>query len=133
MGRSIAAVTAGFLLWTVLWLGFGAVVQAALPTVVVPGQPVTSTGVLLAYLVYSMVISVVAGYVCAAVKGLRPMKPVWILALILVAVGLAVEVAGWALTPVWYHLVFLTLLVPATVWGGGVRARRDGPLTVAAQ
>jgi hypothetical protein len=133
MGRSIGAVVAGFLLWTVLWLGFGLVVRAMLPGAMAPGQPVTSTGMLLGYIVWSVLISAAAGYVCAAVRGPRPMKAVWVLALILLAVGLAVEVGGWALTPVWYHLVFLTLLVPATVWGGGVRARRADPLTVAAQ
>ena len=133
MGRAIGAVVAGFLLWTVLWLGFGAVMGAAVPTAVAPGQPVTSMGVLLAFLVYAVLISVASGYVCAAIEGASPMKSVWILALILLAVGLGVEVAGWALTPVWYHLAFLTLLVPATVWGGGMRARRNDPLTVAAQ
>lgn len=133
MGRATAAVVAGFLLWTVLWLGFGAAVGAAMPEVAAPGQPVTSTGILLAFLVYSVLISAASGWVCAAIKGARPMKSVWILALLLLAVGLGVEIAGWALTPVWYHLVFLTLLVPATVWGGGVRARSNDPLVVAAQ
>lgn len=133
MGRAIAAVVAGFLLWSVLWLGFGAAVSAAMPEAAASGQPVTSTGVLLTFLVYSVLISVASGWVCAAIKGPSPMKAVWILALILLAVGLGVEIAGWALTPVWYHLVFLTLLVPATVWGGGARARSNDPLTVAAQ
>lgn len=133
MGRAIGAVFAGFLLWTVLWLGFGAALGAAMPEAAAPGQPVTSPGVLVAFLAYSVVISTVSGYVCAAIRGPRPMPSVWILALVLLAVGLGVEIAGWALTPVWYHLVFLTLLVPATVWGGGVRARSKGPTEVAAQ
>lgn len=133
MGRAIAAVVAGFLLWTVLWLGFGAAMGAMMPEAAAPGQPVTSSAVLLTFLVYSVLISAVSGWVCAAIAGPMPMKAVWILALILLAVGAAVEIAGWALTPVWYHLAFLTLLLPATVSGGGVRARRNDPLAVAAQ
>jgi hypothetical protein len=133
MGRAIGAVVAGFLLWTVLWLGFGAVLAAVVPEAVAPGEPVTSTGVLLAYLAYAVLISVASGYACAVIRGPSPIKAVWILALVLLAVGLGVEVAGWALTPVWYHLAFLTLLVPATVAGGGIRAGRADPLSVAAQ
>ena len=133
MGRAIAAVVAGFLLWSVLWLGFGAAMGAAMPEAAAPGQPVTSSGVLLAFVVYSVLISAASGWVCASIKGSSPMASVWILALALLVVGLAVEIAGWALTPVWYHLLFLTLLVPATVWGGGVRTRSKDPLAVAAQ
>ncbi|HUF75356.1 MAG TPA: hypothetical protein VMM35_03720 [Longimicrobiales bacterium] len=133
MGRSIGAVVAAFLLWTVLWLAFGAGAQVLMPELVAAGQPVTHTGVLLAYLVWSVLISALAGYVCAAVKRERPLKTVWIFALILLFVGIGVEASAWALTPVWYHLVFLTLLVPAAVWGGGVRTRTADPVTVAAQ
>jgi hypothetical protein len=133
MGRSIGAVVAGFVLWTALWLAFGVGLQAAMPARVAPGQPVTHAGVLLAYLIWSVAISALSGYVCAAVKGERPMKTVWVFALILLAVGIGFEASAWALTPVWYHLVFLTFLVPATVWGGGVRARSSDPLTAAAQ
>jgi hypothetical protein len=31
-------------------------------------------------------------------------------------------VSAWQLTPVWYHLVFLALLVPAVLYGGRLRA-----------
>ena len=133
MGRSIGAVVAAFVLWTVLWLALSAGIQVALPELVAPGQPVTHMGVLLGYLVWSVVISALSGWVCAAVKAERPMKTVWVLALILLAVGVGVEASAWSLTPVWYHLVFLTLLLPATVWGGGLRTRRTAPLTVASQ
>ena len=133
MGRSTGAVVAAFVLWTVLWLALSAGVQVALPELVAAGQPVTHTGVLLGYLVGSVAISALSGYVCAAVKAERPMKTVWIFALILLAVGVGVEASAWSLTPVWYHLVFLTLLVPATVWGGGLRTRRTDPVTVVAQ
>ena len=42
------------------------------------------------------------------------------------ALGLFFEVTGWALLPVWYHIVFLVLIVPAVVWGGELRAGRVG-------
>jgi len=124
MGRAIGGVVAAFLLWTVLWLGFTAAAQAAFPDVIDPEQPLTHTGALLAYVAYSVVISAIAGFVCAAVRGARSMRTVWVFALIQLAVGIGFEVSYWEMTPVWYHLVFLALVVPATVWGGALRARR---------
>ena len=124
MGRAIGGVVAGFLLWTALWLGFNAAMQAALPEIVDPEQPLTHTGTLLGYLAYSAVISVIAGFVCAAVRGPSPMRTVWVFAVIQLVVGIGFEVSYWALTPVWYHLAFLALLVPATVWGGALKAER---------
>jgi hypothetical protein len=120
MGRAIGAVVAGFALWSVLWLGAGAGIGAAFPDAVQAGEPVTSAAVLLSY-------TVLSGFVCAAVRGATPMKSVWALALVLLAVGMAVEIGGWALTPVWYHLVFLALLVPATVWGGSLKSGSVAP------
>ena len=50
------------------------------------------------------------------------MKTVWVFAMIQLVVGIGFEVSYWEMTPVWYHLVFLALIVPATVWGGILKA-----------
>jgi hypothetical protein len=49
------------------------------------------------------------------------MRTVWIFAVIQLVVGIGFEISYWEMTPVWYHLVFLALVVPATVWGGTLR------------
>ena len=118
MGRAIGGVISAFVLWTVLWLGFNQIAAVALPEIIVTGQPLTHTGVLIACIIYSVVISVVAGFVCASVKKESPMKTVWVFTLIQLAVGIFVEYTYWDLMPAWYHIVFLGLIVPATVWGG---------------
>ena len=41
-----------------------------------------------------------------------------VLAAILLAVGLYAEISYWTMLPVWYHLIFLVLLPPATIAGG---------------
>jgi hypothetical protein len=125
VGRAIGAVVAGFLLWSVLWLGFGVAAQALLPDLVQAGQAPTHSAVLLAFVLFSVAISAPSGYVCAAVAGPGSPRAVWALAIVLLVVGIGVEAASWALTPVWYHLVFLALLVPATVWGGARRVGRS--------
>jgi len=43
------------------------------------------------------------------------------------AIGISFEVSYWAMLPVWYHLVFLALLLPGNVLGGAVRRQaREG-------
>lgn len=122
MGRAIAAVVAGYALWSALWIGFGAVLQRLFPEVVDPTRPLTHTGALLAYVAFSVVISIASGWLCAAIRKENAMKAAWVLAVILLATGIGFEASYWSMMPVWYHLVFLALLVPATVWGGSLGA-----------
>jgi len=122
MGRAIGGVVAGFVVWSILWLAFTSGAQSLFPEVLDPTRPLTHTGALVAYVAASVVISVASGFVCAAARGARPMKSVWTLAGVLLLVGIGTEISYWEMTPVWYHLVFLSLLVPATVWGGSLRA-----------
>ncbi len=132
MARAIGGVVLAFLLWTALWLGFNSAAQAALPEIIDPEQPLTHAGMLLTFIAYSVVISIVAGFVCAAIRKDSPMKTVWVFAIILLLTGIGVEVAFWEMMPAWYHLVFLALLVPATVWGGALRAGQAGAVAVSA-
>lgn len=124
MGRAIGAIVAASLVWTVLWLGFSSAIQALLPELVRAGERLDHAGVLLGYIGYSALISIVAGYVCAAVRRESPMRTVWVFALIQLLIGIGVEISYWSLMPAWYHVAFLALIVPATVWGGSLRAGR---------
>ncbi len=123
-GRVILAVLAGAAIWAVLWIAGTQGAQAAFPDTLIPDQRLEHTGFLAAYIVYSVVLSVLAGYVTAAVGGPDPMRAVWILASLQLALGLAFEISAWSLTPAWYHIIFLALIVPATVYGGRLRAGR---------
>lgn len=127
-GRVVVAVLAGAGVWAVLWIGGNQAALAALPGILVPEQPITHIGALLLLIGYSVVLSLLAGWVTAAVAGAEPMRAVWVLAALQLALGIIAEVSYWPLMPVWYHLVFLALIIPATVYGGKVRAesRRDG-------
>lgn len=123
-GRLIVAVLAGAALWAVLWIAGTRGAQAALPATVVPDEPLAHVGVLVAFIAYSAVLSAMAGYLTAAAAGARPMPAVWVLAGLQLTLGIVAEASYWSLMPVWYHLVFLALLVPATVWGGVLHSRR---------
>lgn len=123
MGRTIGAVLAGTVLWGVLWNGGNAGLSAAMPDLLPTGEPITNAGVLVGLIAYSVVLSALAGFVAAAIKG-EPdaMTAVKALAGVNLLIGIVVEVMYWSLMPVWYHLVFLALVVPATLWGGARRA-----------
>ena len=116
MIRSILAVIAGFALWTALWLGGQFTLFAAPSRAVEAGRRFDDAMVLAQIIGYSILCSAAAG-LCAALIARGSSRAPLILALILLAVGVAVEVSAWTLTPVWYHIVFLALLIPATLIG----------------
>ncbi len=87
---------------------------------------------LLVLIGYSVGLSVLAGFITALVGGKTPMPAVWALSILQLSIGIAVEASYWNLMPVWYHLVFLALIVPATVYGGKVRTKRSGAPVAAA-
>jgi hypothetical protein len=120
-GRNVMAVVAGVVLWSVLWVGGAQVAAMVYPAVLAPGQPVTHVGALLGYIAFSVVLSVLAGYTTAALASGNRMRQVGIVAGVLLVMGIGFEVSAWQLTPVWYHLVFLVLLVPAVLFGGRLR------------
>jgi hypothetical protein len=119
MGRTIGAVVAGVVLWGALWNGGNALLGVA--GVVTVGEPITSVTVLLGLIVYSALLSVVAGYVAALIKGGAAMGAVQALAGLNLTIGIVVEVMYWSLMPAWYHIVFLALVVPMTLAGGRLR------------
>jgi hypothetical protein len=115
------AVVAGVVLWSVLWVGGAQLAAMMYPAVLAPGQPVTHMGALLGYIAFSVVLSVLAGYTTAALASGNRMRQVGIVAGVLLVMGIGFEASAWQLTPVWYHLVFLVLLVPAVLYGGRLR------------
>lgn len=131
IGRIILAVLAGAAVWALLWNLGTLGTQAALPDIVRPQQPLTHAGVLLAFIGYSVGLSVLAGFITALVGGKTPMPAVWALSILQLSIGVGVEASYWNLMPVWYHLVFLALIVPATVYGGKVRMKRAERLVTA--
>jgi len=124
MWRSILSILAGAVLWTALWLPFTRAMQAAFPSVIVPDQYLGHVPSLLTFLVASVVFSVAAGYLTALVAKSKPVLHALALGILQLALGIGFELSYWALLPAWYHLVFLALLIPGNVGGGGLRARR---------
>ena len=118
MGRSIGAVFAGMVVWSVLWIGSNAALAAAFPEIITAGQPLFHIPTLLTLIALSVVFSVAAGYVTGMTAARNAVQHAWGLGVAQLALGIFFEVSLWNLLPVWYHLVFLALLIPGNVFGG---------------
>ncbi len=119
MVRMIIGVIVGYAVWTAIWLTVNATVFAEAGEVIAAGDAVTETGPLLGVLALSIACSLAGGGVAAAIAGGESARgAVLVTALLLLATGIFVQAGIWSLMPVWYHLIFLALLVPVTLLGG---------------
>lgn len=121
--RTFLGVLAGYALWSALWLGGGLLVRRlwseSYPETF-PATPMTAVVPLVATLALSVLCSLLGGRLARDVG--RGRGAVWILAAALLATGIGVQASVWAAMPLWYHLLFLLLLVPVTLAGGRHRA-----------
>jgi len=122
MIRIILGVIVGFIVWSVVFVGGEALLRAIAPGVVAPPEVTyfDTVSVLLGYLVRSMIASILAGLTAVLVSAENSKTPL-ILGIVLLAVGIMVQMAAWSVLPVWYHLVFLALLIPMTILGGKLK------------
>lgn len=133
MVRMTLGVIAGFLVWSVLWLGsdwilmsfsktwYGAH-QLAFENAFYDGAPFAPDGIVLfIYLARAVISSLMAGFLAAFVAGENRRTPL-ALGVLLFLIGLIVEILAWGYLPLWYHVAFLILLVPTTLAGGRLRS-----------
>ena len=121
--KQVFAVATGFILWSVLWLGLN---QLLLVLGVMPAttsQPIADPKPLVLLLVGSVLISLLSGYVTSRISGMEWALPAGALGMLLLASGVFVQLKLWYLIPLWYHLLFLLLLMPMTILGARMRAR----------
>jgi hypothetical protein len=124
MVRSVVAVLAGVVVWSVLALGADAFLMQFLPGAFGPAGQVSEPALLGVTLLYSLAFGVVAGYFTARLAPDPQQKHVWTLATLMVLLTLASTVQFFATAPVWYHAAMLLLLAPAVLLGGRVCTTR---------
>ena len=132
MLRIILGVIVGFVVWSITWVGSDALLQSfsadwwgrqkdAMALAVENGESFrTDTIISVADLVRSVFASILAGFLAAMVAGENRKSPL-ILGIILLIVGVAVQVHLWNVYPVWFHLIFWALLIPATILGAKMK------------
>ena len=123
MARAIIGVIAGYAVWSFVWLAGNALLFEAAGQEVAEGRSFTAAGPLLGILLLSVVCSLAAGAATAAIAKVKARGSVPVMALLLLATGIAVQASAWSLMPVWYHLTFLVLLVPVCLLGARLATR----------
>jgi hypothetical protein len=116
MLKQFMGVMAGYLVWTVVFLGGSTLLRSAMAGVHDAEGLTRDPLALVLYLVLSFAASFLAGRTTARLAG--AVRPVFILAGLLLATGIPVQIGSWDQLPVWYHLIFLGMLVPMTLAGG---------------
>ena len=133
MFRIILAAVAGFIAWSILWIGSDQVLmsamadwygahQLAFEKAMMNKEPFAAdTTILVMHIVRSIIISIMSGFLAAMIAGENRRSPV-ILGVLLLLFGIAIQAMAWNYLPVWYHLIFLALLIPMTIVGGKLKS-----------
>jgi hypothetical protein len=82
-----------------------------------PTTPIQDAGALLALLFAAVIASLSAGYFAAMDNPSASMRTVLVLGVLLVALGAIVQSNYLYVMPLWYHVAFLALLLPACLAG----------------
>lgn len=132
MLRVTLGVIAGFVAWSILWVGSDQVLSQVSPQwygayqdkvalAVANRVPFESdTTIVLIGLARSIIATLMAGYLAAYIARGNS-NAALILGIILLIVGVAVQYNFWNVSPIWYHLVFLALLIPMSILGGRLK------------
>jgi hypothetical protein len=132
MGRLILGVIAGFIAWSIIWVGSERVLSAIWPewygahqvafeaAVAKGGAFTADTTILLMNIVRGSMVSVISGFLAALIARENRRSPL-ILSALLVAFGLLIVVMSWSYIPLWYHIIFTALLIPMTMVGGKLK------------
>ena len=135
MLRIILGVIAGFIIWSILWVGLDALLSAISPgwfgknfadfqNAVSRNEPFTPPVSVSVYLIFQSVLcSIVAGFAAAAIAK-ENRKSTLALGILLLATSIFVEASHWNYFPIWYHILFLLLLIPMTVLGGRLKSEK---------
>src|SRR5215207_10237259 len=115
MGMIILGVVIGFVVWTILWLGSDAVIRAAVPGIA-PSEDLSNvpTAYLITKLIIGAVISMISGYLAVLIAKGDASAGLG-LGILLLLTGIFFEVSNWNQIPLWYHFLFLFLLIPTTI------------------
>jgi hypothetical protein len=124
MVRSILAVIAGSATWMVTALGMDGVLMTLAPQWFGPNGKVESVPLMLFMMTYSLLFSVLGGYVAALIARRREILHAFVLGVLQLLMAIVATIQFFDTAPLWWHLTFLSLLIPANILGGWLRQAR---------
>ena len=132
MLRVILGVIAGFIAWSILWVGsdqvlmmlspgwYGAHQEAFQKAMFNKTEFTPDNTILIMHLVRAVIITLMAGFLAAFIARGNRNAPLG-LGILLLLFGAMVQAMAFNYIPIWYHLVFLALLIPMSILGGRLK------------
>ena len=132
MLRIILGAIAGFIVWSVLWVGSDAIISVISPNwygkslvdfqnAVDNKLPYTvDSTILIMSLSRSVIFSIFAGFATALIAK-ENSKSTLGLGILLLLFGIFIQSIYWNYVPLWYHIPFLALLIPMAILGGKLK------------
>lgn len=132
MLKIVLGVIAGFVAWSIIWVGSDQALVMASPAwygahqdraylALANSESFTADNTIMAIrLVISIVATLMSGFLAAFIAGENRRAPL-VLGVILLLVGIAVQASAWNVMPVWFHVIFLALLLPMSIVGGKLK------------
>ena len=135
MLRIILGIIVGFVAWSILWVGSNEVLvtlspawwgahQTAFERAWTNGEAFSADStIMIINLLRSFAISIISGFLAAVVAN-ETKRTTLVLGVLLLLFGLFVQISAWRLIPIWYHFLFLFMLIPMTITGGRLKASK---------
>lgn len=133
MLKIVLGVVAGFIAWSILWIGSDQVLTNVSPAWYGAHQAATElalanqesfaadSSIMLIRLVISVIATVMSAFLAVMIAGENRRTPI-ALGILLLIVGIAFQVGVlWKVMPIWFHLIFLALLIPLSIVGGRIK------------
>ena len=128
MGRQILGVVVGLMVWFAATVVVGALLRLWPEYVAAAGDMSFTLPMKLARLSIGALATCSAGAAAAAIG--RSSRTAIVTGALLVLIFIPEHISLWNKFPIWYHLTFLTSLVPLAVAGGRIGRSSRGPLVV---
>lgn len=126
MLRSVLAILLGFVLIGALSIGTDAVIRSMYPAAFTPAGGTSDPAVLVGALIYVSIYAIAGCYLTARLAPSHPMRHAMILGVLGLLFSIAGTMSRWSLTPPWYNILGLVLVLPCAWIGGSLRERQLG-------
>jgi hypothetical protein len=132
MLRVILGVIAGFIAWSILWVGsdqvimmlspdwYGAHQEAFQKAMFNKTEFTPDNTIMIMHLVRAVIITLMSGFLAAYIARGNRNAPLG-LGILLFLFGAMVQAMAWNYIPIWYHIIFLALLIPMSIVGGRLK------------
>jgi hypothetical protein len=132
MLRVILGIVAGFIAWSILWVGSDQVIMMLSPgwygahqlgfekAMTNKSEFTPDNTIMIMHLVRAVIITLMSGYLAAFIARGNRNAPLG-LGILLLLFGAMVQAMAWNYIPIWYHIIFLGLLIPMSILGGRLK------------